>query len=188
MAIMFPVSLLSLAFTLLTPHIHVAIAIPFPDYISHEGGSRPISTRLVQDIVTQLNLVQSVEKGYYIETFEDPDHTSTGRNVSTAIYYLLEGSAGPSYWHRVDATEVWHHYAGAPLELSLSRNGSAPVTHKVLGADIFSGQQPQIVIPKRVWQRARSLGMWTLVGTTMAPGFDESGFELAPPDWQPNGV
>ncbi|KAF2134576.1 hypothetical protein P153DRAFT_362335 [Dothidotthia symphoricarpi CBS 119687] len=138
-----------------------------------------------QDIIKKLNLVPNIEKGYYIETFEDPS-TVNNRSYSTAIYYLLEGKVGSSYWHKVDAVEIWHHYAGAPLTLELSWNNGTATQQKILGDDILKNQLPQIVILGNQWQRARSLGEWTLVGTTVAPGFAESGFELAEPDWNPN--
>ncbi|KAI5867931.1 RmlC-like cupin domain-containing protein [Durotheca rogersii] len=162
----------------------------------------PIGERSAQEVVAQLNLVPNSEKGYYVQSFEDgdrvirtspcgavpagPSATAT-RSASTAIYYLLEGADGDSIWHRVDAAEVWHYYAGAPLTLSLSRDDGLPYNVTVLGPDIFAGQIPQLAIPKHVWQSARSLGNWTLVGTTVAPGFVFEGVELAPPDWTPRG-
>jgi predicted cupin superfamily sugar epimerase len=91
-----------------------------------------------------------------------------------------------SHWHRVDATEVWHHYAGAPLELSQSADGVHVVTN-VLGPDLASGARPQIVVDAHVWQSARTRGEYTLVGCTVAPGFEFAGFEMAPPGWQPGG-
>ncbi|KAF2649532.1 hypothetical protein K491DRAFT_698012 [Lophiostoma macrostomum CBS 122681] len=144
-----------------------------------------IQTRSAQDVIQALNLTANVEKGYYVQTYEDPG-TIGNRSYSTAIYYLLEGSVGASYWHKLDATEVWHHYTGAPLRIDLSWNNGSETRHRILGSDIFKGQSPQVAIEKQQWQRARSLGAWTLVGTTVAPGFDESGFELASADWSPN--
>ncbi|KAI2465998.1 cupin superfamily protein [Annulohypoxylon bovei var. microspora] len=159
------------------------------------NSSIPINHRSAQELVAQLNLIPNEEKGYYLQTFEDPasvvwpvNGTNTTRSASTAIYYLLEGSVGSSYWHRVDSVEVWHYYAGAPLTLSLSNNdGQAPVKN-LLGPDVFNGQQPQVAIPKDTWQSALSHGEWTLVGTTVAPGFIPDGVELAPPGWEPNGA
>jgi predicted cupin superfamily sugar epimerase len=132
----------------------------------------PINKRTAQEVIKQLNLIPNIEKGYYVETFRDADNVTTAsggtadRSASTAIYYLLEGSDGFSHWHRVDATEVWHYYAGAPMTLSLSLDDGSPVRDMKLGPDVFVGQQPQVAIGKWEWQRAKSLGAWTLVGTT----------------------
>ncbi|KAG5937333.1 hypothetical protein E4U53_000024 [Claviceps sorghi] len=145
-----------------------------------------IAHRPASQIIHRLRLMPNVEGGYYAQTFQDPD-TVANRSLSTLIYYLLEGAEGPSKWHRVDATEVWHFYAGAPLTLALSRDDGRPVARHLLGPDLFAGQAPQVVVPKGTWQRARSAGSWTLVGTTVAPGFTSTGFELAPPGWHPRG-
>ncbi|PGH35969.1 hypothetical protein GX50_01139 [[Emmonsia] crescens] len=147
----------------------------------------PITKYTAQEVIAQLGLIPNIEKGYYIETFRDPDSINN-RSVSTGIYYLLEGSAGPSYWHRVDAAEVWHYYAGAPLTMSLSNNDGEPVRKVVLGPNIFNCQKPQVAVAKWEWQSVQSWGDWTLVGTTVAPGFDVDGFEIARPDWQPDGA
>jgi predicted cupin superfamily sugar epimerase len=118
-----------------------------------------------QEVIDQLGLSPSTEKGYYFETFRDPA-TNGNRSVSTAIYYLLEGAVGKSYWHRIDAAEVWHYYAGAPLSLFLSFDDGQPVREVLMGPDIFHEQSPQVVIMTREWQQALSHGEWTLVGTT----------------------
>ena len=90
-----------------------------------------------------------------------------------------------SHWHRVDADETWHFYAGDPLELGVAPTGDETATWQVLGPDIVGGERPQIVVPANAWQAARPLGEWTLVGCTVAPAFDFAGFELAPPGWAP---
>lgn len=121
--------------------------------------------RTAQEIVAYLGMPPNTdEKGYLSQTFRD---TSTGgaRGASTAAYYLLEGAAGPSVWHCVDAAEVWHHYAGAPLTLSIWTE-DAGMTRETLGPDLFKGQKPQIVVRRGVWQSARCEGDWTLCGTT----------------------
>ncbi|KAK3684785.1 RmlC-like cupin domain-containing protein [Podospora appendiculata] len=151
----------------------------------------PIAQRSAQELIAKLNLIPNIEKGYYIQTFQDTATvpTSVGnRSASTAIYYLLEGAAGPSVWHRVDAVEVWHFYAGAPLTLTLSADDGRRPEVVTLGPDLFQGQRPQVPIPGWRWQSARSLGEWTLVGTTVAPGFLFSQSELAAPGWKPSGV
>lgn len=134
-----------------------------------------------KDVIFTLGLERHPEGGWFVQTFEDGANMD-GRAHSTAIYYLLEG-AEVSHWHRVDAVEVWHYYAGAPLELSLS-DGTSVDLH-ALGSQLDLGQRPQVVVPRGAWQSARSTGDWTLVGCTVAPGFRFSGFELAPKDWAP---
>lgn len=136
----------------------------------------------IEFMVRQLGLKPHPEGGYYRETFRD-EPGADGRAVSTAIYYLLPGPE-PAAWHRVDAAETWHHYAGSPLRLSLAENPDG-ITEFVLGSDLENGHRPQWTIGAGLWQRAQSLGAWTLAGCTVAPGFEFSGFELAGPDWQP---
>ena len=133
-------------------------------------------------IISTLGMARHPEGGWYAETFRDnPDG---GRGYSTAIYFLLE-AGDVSAWHRVrDAAEVWHYHAGAPLSLRLHQDG-AGVVEATLGADLAKGQRPQHVVPANCWQTARSLGDWTLVGCTVAPGFDFASFELAEPGWEP---
>ncbi|KAI9375953.1 RmlC-like cupin domain-containing protein [Aspergillus egyptiacus] len=142
------------------------------------------------DVITALNLTAHPEKGYYIETFRDPNTTPDCGAPSSYIYYLLEGDCGYSNWHRVlDAVEVWHYYSGASLQISLSWDDGSPVRDLVLGPDIWIGERPQIVIERGEWQRAKSLGDWTLVGCSVAPGFEfEGGFEMADPGWEPRGA
>lgn len=126
---------------------------------------RPIQSYSAQEIITKLSLTSNPEDGYFTQNFEDPV-TYNNRSVSTAIYYLLEGSTGQSLWHKVDAPEVWHWYAGAPLTLSLSWNDGSVTREECLGTELFEGQRPQVVVQREEWQSARSEGEWTLVGTT----------------------
>lgn len=132
-------------------------------------------------IIARLGLHPHPEGGHYAETFRDAPNG--GRGHSSAIYYLL--AAGDcSAWHKVDAAEVWHFYAGAPLALTVSPNGHDAVAYR-LGADLWVGERPQVIVPAGQWQTAESLGTWTLVGCTVSPGFDFAGFEMAPADWRP---
>lgn len=134
------------------------------------------------EIVAALGMARHPEGGWYVETFRDA--AGGPRGHSTAIYFLLE-RGDVSAWHRVvDAVEVWHHHAGAPLALSVCAEGGAVETMR-LGPDILAGERPQGVVPANWWQTARSLGDWTLVGCTVAPGFDFASFELAAPGWSP---
>jgi uncharacterized protein len=133
------------------------------------------------EIIKKLDLAPHPEGGYYRETFRD--NADTGRAVSTAILFLLKDGE-MSHWHRIDATEIWHWHAGAALELRQSCDtGGHMVLH--LGGDLFNDQQPQIVVPALTWQSAKSLGDWTLVGCTVAPGFEFNTFEMAPEKWSP---
>jgi predicted cupin superfamily sugar epimerase len=136
------------------------------------------------EIIARLGLQPHPEGGHYREMFRAPLHEGGApRGAGTAIYFLLKVGQR-SHWHRVDADEIWHHYAGAPLELSLSDDGKR-VRHLRLGSDFLIGEEPQRVVPRHVWQAAHSLGRWTLVGCTVAPAFEFKGFELAPPGWAP---
>jgi len=137
-----------------------------------------------EDIIALLQLEPHPEGGYYRQTFRDSATVATGRAASTLIYFLLKAGQ-VSHWHRVDAAEVWHYYAGAPIELALSPDGAMRSSHR-LGIDLVSGERPQILVPAHVWQSARTLGDWTLVGCTVAPGFEFSAFELAPENWHPS--
>jgi uncharacterized protein len=138
------------------------------------------------DIAHLLDLEPHPEGGRYRETFRDTATVGFGadpaRAASTAIYFLLRAGE-VSRWHRVDASEVWHWYAGAPLSLTLAdAQGRCGIR---LGPDLAAGQRPQAVVPAGAWQQAASLGDWTLVGCTVAPGFQFAGFELAQQGFEP---
>ena len=133
-------------------------------------------------LIERLGLVPHPEGGHYVETWRDIA-ADGGRGAGSAIVFLLR--AGElSAWHRVDAVEVWHHYAGAPLELSIATEPGDVARHR-LGDAIQDGERPQVTVPAGAWQSARSLGPWTLVGCTVAPAFSFDGFELAPDGWEP---
>ena len=135
------------------------------------------------DIIARLELRPHPEGGHYRETFRDPRTDANGRSLSTAIYFLL-ARGERSHWHRIDAVEVWHYYAGHPLTLQIADEDG----HRIikLGPDLAAGEVPQAIVPMRAWQAAESTGDWTLAGCTVAPGFDFAGFELAPRDWTPS--
>lgn len=131
-----------------------------------------------EDIIAKLGLVPHPEGGRYAETWRSAPGDG-GRSAGTAIYFLL--CAGErSHWHRVDADETWHHYAGGPLELLMAPTADGPASAQILTDDLTRGR-PQAVVPKGQWQAARPLGDWVLVGCTVSPGFDFAGFDLAPP-------
>lgn len=138
-------------------------------------------TLTADDIIALLGLAPHPEGGHYREMFRDA-RASGGRPASTAIYFLLKAGER-SHWHKVDAAEGWHYYAGAPLRLEIARNGAR--LSVTLGTNLREGERPQAIVPAGDWQRAESLGRWSLVGCTVAPGFDFAGFVLAPPDFSP---
>ncbi len=134
-------------------------------------------------IIEALGMRPHPEGGHYAETFRDAGGGPRGH--STAIYFLLRRGER-SAWHRVrDAAEVWHFYAGSPLALFTADPAGGAASRQVLGPDLPVGQRPQAVVPANWWQAAESLGDWTLVGCTVAPGFDFAAFEMAPEGFEP---
>ena len=135
------------------------------------------------EVIRLLDLKPHPEGGHFRQTFRDSKTVDGARAASTAIYFLL-ARGERSHWHRVDAAEAWHWHAGAPLELEIA-SASGHRERVTLGSDLAAGQRPQAVVPADAWQAAQSLGDWTLVGCTVAPGFEFAKFELAPKDWEP---
>lgn len=133
-----------------------------------------------EEIIAALGMQRHPEGGWFTETFRDGDGAS--RAASTAIYYLLQ-EGERSHWHKVrDAVEVWHFYAGDPLLLKISDGKT--VEEVRLGTNLAAGERPQAIVPADAWQAAEPLGAFTLVGCTVAPGFEFSSFEMAEPGWQ----
>ena len=137
-------------------------------------------TNEADNVIRRLRLKPHPEGGHYRETFRDS--AKRGRARSTAIYFLLKRGE-ESRWHRIDAAEVWHWYAGAPLRLEIAAGRDRESL--TLGGKLEAGERPQAIVPAHAWQAAQSLGDWTLTGCTVAPGFDFKKFELAPPEWSP---
>ena len=134
------------------------------------------------EIIARLALQPHPEGGHYRETFRDPRTDANGRPASTAIYFVLARDER-SHWHRIDAVETWHYYAGDALVLQIAEDADQRTVR--LGADLAAGELPQAIVPAQAWQSAESTGDWTLVGCTVAPGFDFAEFELAPKGWAP---
>ena len=128
------------------------------------------------EIIAHLALEPHPEGGWYRQTWQADDGP---RASGTCIYFLLRDGER-SHWHRVDATEIWHFYAGAALKLFTSMSDTGPAECQTLGTDLDNGDIPQVIVPKNCWQSATTTGAWTLVGCTVSPGFEFSGFELAP--------
>ncbi len=137
-------------------------------------------------IIATLELVPHPEGGFYREMFRDAKDPEE-RGASTAIYFLLLAGQR-SHWHRVDAAEVWHWYAGAPLLLSIASKETAKPKDHLLGTNFGLDERPQIIVPKDHWQSAESLGDFTLAGCTVAPGFTFEGFEMGPSGWHPGAA
>lgn len=134
-------------------------------------------------IIAALNLAPHPEGGWYRETWR-ADRTADDRSAGTAILFLLE-TGHRSYWHKIDAAELWLWHAGAPLALSTAaHDGAASVTVR-LGPDVTGGEKPQHVIAPHHWQAAHADAGWALVSCVVVPGFDFAGFTLAPPGWTP---
>jgi len=134
------------------------------------------------EIIARLQLAPHPEGGYFRETFRDSRCDAHGRSASTAIYFLL-ARGERSHWHRVDAVETWHYYAGDALTLRIADAHGVRVVR--LGANLTADEVPQAIVPAHAWQAAESTGDWTLVGCTVAPGFEFAHFELAPRGWTP---
>lgn len=131
------------------------------------------------DVIQALQLSPHPEGGWYREIYRSADRVQRGaesRSATTAIYYLLEQHQ-LSRWHVVDADEIWHFYSGAPLELLAYDPGSRRLNRHLLHT-VAGEAQPVGVIPSGVWQAARSLGEYSLVGCTVSPGFEFSGFKF----------
>lgn len=127
------------------------------------------------------------EGGYYRETTRSLETVMTAageRSLSTSIYFLvLEGR--PTELHRLPGPELFHYYMGDPLELFLFQE-EEPVQLLRLGPPSDAGARPQILVPGGVWQAARVVagGSYSLVGTTMSPGFDFADYNgLDPEAW-----
>ena len=129
-------------------------------------------------IIAQLDLSPHPEGGYYRQTWVAENE---GRATGTCIYFLLKAGQA-SHWHAVDAVEIWHYYAGAPLTLSLAPSLDGPAIDQCLGPDLSAGELPQAIVPTGHWQKAATTGDWTLVGCTVSPGFQFAGFDLAAPE------
>jgi predicted cupin superfamily sugar epimerase len=135
------------------------------------------------DVIARLELRPHPEGGYYRETFRDASCDAYGRSRSTVIYFLLT-RGNRSHWHRIDAAEIWHYYAGSALSLEIAHEGCSKHTVK-LGPDLAAGERPQAIVPASAWQCAETTGEWTLVGCTVAPAFEFAHFEMAPSGWEP---
>lgn len=128
-----------------------------------------------QDIIERLGLKPHPEGGYFRRTYRNADSESS-RGRCSAIYYLLD-QEGFALWHRIDAGELWHWHAGAPMTLEIGPDKSVPQS-QILGPDILRGERPQVHVPANHWQRARAEGAWSLVSCVVSPEFMFETLEL----------
>ncbi|WP_461469518.1 cupin domain-containing protein [Pararhodobacter sp.] len=133
-------------------------------------------------LIRALALQPHPEGGHYRQTWV-ADAAPGQRPSGTAILFLLKAGEA-SHWHRVDAAEIWHFHAGAPLILRTAATDQGPVEARILGPDVLAGEHPQLIVPPHHWQSATTTGAFTLVGCTVSPGFRFEGFTLAPPGFE----
>ena len=143
-----------------------------------------MENKAASEVIERLGLRPHPEGGFFAETFRSAAQITLPdgriRAASTAIYFLLP-SGTYSALHRVSSDEIWHFYEGEPIELTTITPEGA-LARITLGSDLAAGQRPQHVVPAGVWQGARPLDLagtgYTLVGCTVAPGFDFADFEM----------
>jgi len=137
-------------------------------------------------LIARFKLERHPEGGWYRQTWI-ADAQDGARPAGTAILFLLQAGER-SHWHKVDAAEIWHFHAGAPLALHMSESDAGPATRTILG-DAGKGHAPQAIVQPHHWQAAESLGDWSLVGCTVSPAFRFDGFTLAPQGFEiPTGA
>jgi uncharacterized protein len=135
-----------------------------------------------REVIKTLGLAPHPEGGWYRETWRGAAPEGATRGVATSILFLLEAGQR-SHWHRINAAELWLHQGGGALKLFSALDGETAEVR--LGPDIAAGDQLQHVIRPHEWQAAEALESWALVACVVAPAFEFSGFEMAPPGWAP---
>lgn len=137
------------------------------------------------DVINKLQLTPLPEEGgFYKETYRSQRLVSSKelgeKTECTAIYYLITEESF-SALHAVDQDEIFHFYAGSPVEMfQIDRNGKG--SHILIGNDIFNDESPQVIVPHGVWQGTKlkdpKPSAWALLGCTVAPGFELQHFHL----------
>jgi len=138
------------------------------------------------ELIRRFDLKPHPEGGFFSETYRSAesvrrdDGSTKTRSASTAIYYLLCDGAH-SAWHRIKSDEVWHFYAGEPLNVHVLDEAGTLITHTLGNALTHSDAVFQAVVPAGLWFAAECAdpATFALVGCTVAPGFEFSEFELA---------
>lgn len=134
------------------------------------------------NLIRELGLQPHPEGGYYKETYRSTEHIRTGdgkeRNVSTAIFYLLQNNE-KSNFHRIKSDEMWFFHQGQAFEIFWIHKGKMNKT--ILGNNLAMGEVPQTVIPANTWfaSRVKDGKGYALASCVVAPGFDFADFELA---------
>jgi len=130
-------------------------------------------------VIERFGLESHPEGGWFRQTWLAPAPEGE-RPAGSCILFLLQAGER-SHWHRIDVDEIWLFNAGAPLTLSIAATDAGPAQDWRMGADLAAGDHPQVIVPARHWQAARSLGDWTLASCLVSPAFRFEHFELAPP-------
>ena len=142
--------------------------------------------RRAAHLIAALRLERHPEGGYFREVFRSPQpvhpqQSHDERSAVTTIYFLLAAD-DVSRWHRLTSDEIWHFYEGSPLELLTIDESATAVERRRLGplaeAGALASGEPVLVVPAHTWQAARTTGAYTLVGCSVAPGFEYADFEL----------
>jgi predicted cupin superfamily sugar epimerase len=136
----------------------------------------------------ELGLGPNPEGGWFKEMWHSdltisqsalPSDYSGPRSAGSSILLLLMPGQQPA-WHTVRSAELWLHHRGSPVLLDVGSERDSATTH-VLGSDMAAGEQPQVVVPPRYWQRARLRDDEpTLISCVVVPGFDYADFGLGP--------
>ena len=141
-----------------------------------------------QEVISKLGLVPlPIEGGFFRETYRSSrlvDSALGQRSECTAIYYLITEESF-SALHVVDQDEIFHFYAGDPVEMfQILPDGTSKTI--IMGNDFLNNEIPQVIVPHGVWQGTRlktsGKGKWALLGCTVAPGFEYENFHLEPRD------
>lgn len=129
-----------------------------------------------ESIIRELGLAPHPEGGFFRQTYRNAV-TVGDRALSTAIYFLLTHD-NPSRMHRVTSDEIWHFYAGDPIEMLQLGEGEPRIVR--IGPNLAAGERPQVLVPGGVWQgvRVQPGGRYALVGATVTPGFDFADFSM----------
>lgn len=156
-------------------------------FVTQASGGTEMVT--VDDVIKIMDLKPLPDEGgYFRETYRSNKikapattfgiNSNEPRVISTAIYYLVRPESF-SALHRIKSDEVFHFYAGDPVEMiQIDENGQ--LTRFLIGNDIFNGETPQVVVRRGTWQalKLKDGGAWALMGTTVSPGFEFADFEL----------